>query len=114
MSKGLECLKDIDNLVGHLLDNADCLVSNEIDYDEAFRTIEKELKALEIIKKKNVNCFKLRFCKNLEDYNLYLEGFVNPETKKISSESYLNQEEFDLLKEVLEEWRIKFLKHFLI
>ena len=52
--------------------------------------IEKELKAFEIIKEKEVNVAWLTYVDNLEDYN---KGkFIG---------SYLTKDEFDLLKEVL-------------
>ena len=51
---------------------------------------KKSLKALEIIKKKGVNLYKLKICDSVEEYN-----------KLCNSALLLNQEEFDLLKEVL-------------
>ena len=53
-----------------------------------FDTIEKELKALEIIKNKNVDVNSLRFSHELDWYNRY-------------NHYLLTQEEYDLLKEVL-------------
>lgn len=51
--------------------------------------IERELKALEIIKKKNVLIMAIKECKYLKVYNLNLE-----------EDRRLTQEEFNLLKEV--------------
>ena len=60
------------------------------DYEPYCNTIEKELKALKIIKKKEVNVAWFTYVDNLEDYN---KGkFIG---------SYLTQDEFDLLKEVM-------------
>ena len=59
---------------------------NDIDLN----IIEKELKALEIIRNKEVNVAWFTYVDNLEDYN---KGkFIG---------SYLTQEEYGLLKEVL-------------
>ena len=77
MSKGLEALKEIREALGTVLETR-CEI------------IEKELKALEIIKKKEVNVAWFTYVDNLEDYN---KGkFIG---------SYLTQEEYDFLKEVL-------------
>lgn len=54
----------------------------------AFKTIEKELKALKIIKEKEVDIKAFNDLQDLQDYNYY----CSPE---------LTQEEYDLLKEVL-------------
>ena len=69
--------------------------------EEEFNIIEKELKALEIIKTKRVDVFELLlsisnlvYRNPLERYNSYVEGSFN--TK-------LTPQEFDLLEEVLEE-----------
>lgn len=52
------------------------------------RNLKKKLKALEIIKKKEVNVRFLISCKTLEEYNCVISD-------------HLTQEEYDLLKEVL-------------
>ena len=60
------------------------------DCDAEIEKHKKEHKALEIIKKKEVNVAWFTYVGNLEDYN---KGkFIG---------SYLTQEEFDLLKEEL-------------
>ena len=71
-------------------------------YCENIEVIKKELKALEIIKNKRVDVFELlvgisnsAYSNPLERYNSYIEGSFNTE---------LTPQEFDLLKEVLEEW----------
>ena len=58
-----------------------------------FSTIEKELRALEIMKKKKVNVVIVLYSKNLEEYNSTV-GFY-------FSKNQLTQDEYDLLKEVL-------------
>ena len=76
MSKGLEALLDLLNGI-HKIQN--------------YYVISKELKALEIIKKKLVNLFHLAYTDTKEAYN------------DLVSEHYreLTQEEYDFLKEVL-------------
>ena len=82
MSKGLEALQEIKSKPfswEKLKDNLDI--------------IEKELKALEIIKKKLVNLFNVVYTDTKEAYN------------DLVSEHYreLSQDEYDLLKEELGE-----------
>ena len=92
MSKGLEALeiiKNIDVEYKNYHKNAVAIFKENSDYDEVFDFIEKELKALDIIKKKQVNLRLIRFDISLEDFN-FMEDYAE-----------LNQEEFDLLKEVL-------------
>ena len=60
--------------------------------------LEKELKALEIIKEKKVNVYMLLVCfegGGLEKYNYYLDTQYLPEY-------HLSQEQFDSLKEALQ------------
>ena len=59
-------------------------------YDENIKIIEKSLKALEIIKNKQVNVFLLHSV-DLETYN-----------DMIADNRNLTQEEFNVLKEVLQ------------
>ncbi len=62
---------------------------DENNYDYAlFNQIEKELKALEIIKNKEVDIKAFNDLQDLEDYNYY----CSPE---------LTQEEYNLIKETL-------------
>ena len=80
MSKGLKALKEIkDDVVAEYID----------DYKGRFETIEKELKALEIIKKNNM-IIPIKG----SDNRCWLESQML-DAKRIS------QEEYDLLKEVL-------------
>ena len=58
---------------------------------QALLNVEKELKALEIIKNKLVDVFKLYNCKTIEEYN-----------QAQYRDCMLTKEEFNLLKEVLE------------
>lgn len=69
------------------------------DYCEEFEIIEKELKALEIIKTKNVDIDYIKTCfydkkGGFKDYNSWVEHDDDEE---------LSQEEYNLLKEVLED-----------
>ena len=87
MSKELEALNRI---CEHLdLDDEYFYLKNGEKTD--YEIIKKSLKALEIIKEKEVNVGLLSRCANAERYN-----------KGICYElRYLTQEEYDLLKEVL-------------
>ena len=88
MSKGLEALKGLHSkALKSVRGGFQELQKNSIDRE--YKTIEKELKALEIIKNKNVNVRYLLECR-FEDYNNLVEV-----------EEELTQEEYDLLKEVL-------------
>ena len=64
----------------------------------AIEKIEKELKALEIIKNKKVNLFHIWI---FNDYEQYKEHY--PFSEYNAREDMLNQEEFNFLKEVLED-----------
>ena len=91
MSKELEALYEIKNGTSYV-------VSNEIvnDYEKEFDILEKELKALEIIKEKTINIVILRCCEILEEYNSIII------TKYNGKKHLINEQEFELLKEVLE------------
>ena len=65
--------------------NIKCLVSPQ------FAQVITELKALEIIKGKNVNIYQIKYMETLDDYN-----------SARGEEDRLTEEEFNLLKEVLE------------
>lgn len=89
MSKGLEAFNRIKSYF-----HPKQLLTRELTLND-LDTIEKELKALEIIKNKNVNVFGLHLSQpywNVNDYN---------ELVKLQHDRYLTQEEYDLLKEVL-------------
>lgn len=60
---------------------------------EELAELEKELKAFEIIKKKNVNIKDLEEADGLANYNMWYY--------RLNYDYYLTQEEFDLLKEAL-------------
>ena len=69
------------------------------DYCEEFEIIKKELKALEIIKTKNVDIDYIKTCfydkkGGFKDYNAWVGHDVDEE---------LSQEEYELLEEVLED-----------
>ena len=92
MSKGLEALDGL---------RFDVSMAQYINYLEANKEcdiIEKELKALEIIKNKKVNVDALLNCYFLCEYNEAMDYTYN----EIANNFFLTQEEFDLLKEVLE------------
>lgn len=87
MTKGLEALDNLRSMVS---------LSQDCHYKESNKlcdTIEKELKALEILKNKNIDLFYLQDTTELERYNDACDYYRNL--------SYLTQEEYDLLKETL-------------
>lgn len=91
MSKGLAILEDLKNaFTGHCRE-----LKCETNYiqvcEHKFSKIEKELKALEIIKEKEVNVYDFKEYESKYEYNKH--------TKEEFQE--LTQEEYDLLKEVL-------------
>lgn len=104
MSKGLKVLKYLRYC--QIVNGIDCEGNIMLDYlfrvkEEIFNIIEKELKALEIIKNKRVDVLVLltsignsMYKKPLEIYNSYVFHISNAK---------LTQQEFDLLREVLEE-----------
>ena len=65
------------------------------DYDPYCDIIEKELKALEVLKKKTVNVKLVKALGSLEEYN-------NMYADSRSKFPKLTQDEFDLLKEAME------------
>lgn len=89
MSKGLKALDfifdDLRQFEEHFLNG---LTKED---KERYETIKKELKALEIIKKKRVDCKSLIECGDADEYN------------NLWFDIPIDQEEYDLLKEVLEE-----------
>ena len=91
MNKELEALERLKN---HTISyvGSDYKVSTDSREEQIkdLELIEKELKALEIIKEKEVNVFIFLHSGDLETYNNMVE-----DNRK------LTQEEFDLLKEVL-------------
>ena len=89
---GLEAL---DNLVQSCFNPCD---SDEVLNDKAI--VEKSLKALEIIKEKNVAVAMLKSCENVKRYNTI--AFDEEHFKDKNYARKLTQEEFNLLIEVLE------------
>ena len=85
MSKGLEALKHLYTRTPATT-NAICVMDYEI--------IQKELKALEIIKIKKVNVWSLYTSFRTKELWAYNNGTIAREYK-------LTQEEYELLKEVL-------------
>lgn len=94
MSKGLKALEKITE---HLdLDDEYFYKQEKVDED----TIKQSLKALEIIKKKEVNIHSWHYnnCNKIP-YEIYKQSIM---TQSISNE-LLTQEEYNLLKEVLRD-----------
>ncbi len=92
MSKGLESLEKLDDV----LCDIEIKHKENLGFTKPFtRTIKKELKALEIIKKKRVNIQWLEIC--IAEYEKNALGNYNSNRCLFA----LTQEEFDLLKEVL-------------
>lgn len=92
MSEGLEALN---KLVSHI--ETEYHSDDYYECKNAKDTIEKELKALEIIKKKGIDTIVFN---NLHDYDEYLKYCELSEAFR-SLFDY-TKEKFDLLKEVLE------------
>lgn len=81
MSKELEALQDLSKLV---------FVYGGV---QQYQVIEKSLKALDIIKEKQVDIHDLLISRAVEQYNSY--------THWLGYKGNLTKEEYDLLKEVL-------------
>lgn len=95
MSKGLEALKKFAHRLGEAKVDENGEIYNSLgDMYEPYKTIEKELKALEIIMKKNIDTELLNNCHSVCEYNARFPA--------IREKYQLTQEEFGLLKEVLE------------
>ena len=90
MSKGLEALEELKQ---ELLEVVDYLDKKDVSYLAPIHHIEKELKALEIIKKKVIVIPFLILHLSSNDLNGY--------NKAMDKKHKLTQEEFDLVKEVL-------------
>lgn len=91
--KGLEALANIVDEIRYTHRNCKFLT----DYDKKqVDIIEKELKALEIIKKKRVNVHKFMWC-IFKKYSAFHYNFYFCE----EDDQFLDEEEFELLKEIL-------------
>lgn len=90
MSKGLEALDHIRLYRIELKKGYVQYIDFSACFPNDWKAIEKELKALEIIKKKEVNVAWLTYVNSLEEYNR--GKFIG---------SCLTQEEFGFLKEML-------------
>lgn len=86
MNDCLEALKRIRKLKPQGIDH----IWEAYDFDTDFELIEKELKALEIIKSKRLNLECLKTSKDYEEYSLLYYYFGD-----------ITKQDFDLLKEVL-------------
>lgn len=101
MSKGLEALKEIKSEPfswEKLKDSLDTIENELKEYERLKEDIKKcdcwkEHKALEIIKKKDIHKTMLSLTQSADEYNHFIDD--------VSEELQLTQEEYDLLKEVL-------------
>lgn len=84
MSKELEALNKIQHDFGQLKGQ---------ELVNCYEVIEKSLKALEIIKEKNVDIRRIEVCYTVKDYNKGRDEHLNYE---------LTEEEYETIKEVLE------------
>lgn len=100
MSKELEALKYFKSTYNSFLKTTNDMfcqitISREQanEFVEEVEAVEKKLKALEIIKEKNVDIRWIEVCYTVKDYNKGRDEHLNYE---------LSQEEFNILIEVLE------------
>lgn len=91
MSKELDALY---NLIARLEPSKDNIAKAEVD----IKTLKNALKALEIIKEKEVNVFDVLATGYVEYYNMCVVNKIRPE---YCDSYFLTKEEFILLKEVL-------------
>jgi len=98
MSKGLKALDLLKHCVTDTHFNKRDFVDIALDVEQASNALEKELKALEIIKNKSVNVLRLKI--TLKQYGP-LCGFYNALVDTDDDGKCLTQDEYDLLKEVL-------------
>ena len=119
MSKGLEAYKEIIDFVYDLFHNTSYSTALRCNSSEGYlepfiKQVEKELKALEIIKKKQVNVYNFVWYHEHHkwmNYEKYCEILDIPEEEGCDDTfqlqefckcgERLTQEEYDLLKEVL-------------
>lgn len=95
MTKGLKALTKFAKRFGEAKVDENCNIYCSLgDMFEPYKAIEKELKALEIIKTKLVNISSLICSKCLTSYNASY-------TKNGLFDLCLTEEEFELLKEIL-------------
>lgn len=96
MTKGMDALDRLESTArlccGEFATTPEALERGILEEDaEAVWTIRRELKALEIIRKKGINIRELKFSYSLTEYNIC----------KGDGSERLNQEEYDLLRRVL-------------
>ena len=104
MSKGLEALNSLKSMAcveagpqNKYITYAKEMEHNEM-VEEKYNIIEKDLKALEIIKTRKVNMFNIWIFDDYEQYKLYY-----PFAEYHAVKDMLATEEFDFLKDVLED-----------
>ena len=71
------------------------------ELDAKLSNFEKKLKALEIIKEKEVNVYMLLWYFTYSSYEQYVDAFIGDFDDSVLSDKLLTQKEYDLLKEVL-------------
>ena len=102
MSKGLEALEALDYVRMCCSDGLQLPQNQSVEQvvliSDSLATIERELKALEIIKNKKVNIFHIWA---FDDYEQYKEHY--PFSEYHAEEDMLDFEEFDLLKGILND-----------
>lgn len=104
MNKGLEALENIKGNCDLFDEGYQWDSEFSKQFDEDIDIIEKELKALEIIKNKNVMISLLKGARSLEHYNIQIEPFSrfdNHLTIVSKIPMSLTQEEYVLIKKVL-------------
>lgn len=105
MSKGLEALERIGKrkyktTVANITGFETISISVKQDNRKDYNIIEKELKALDIIKNKQIDIWQLR---QYMSFNLIMtkKEQLNEYNKRHATFLHLTQEEYDLLKEIL-------------
>lgn len=101
-----QIIKLKDDLQHYTMVEKDSVLASQIKYDlEQFENIEKELKALEIIKNKKLDVcsFINNFVERNNSYETYVLYFEKPIEIDyvVISEELLTEEEFNLVKDVL-------------
>jgi hypothetical protein len=104
MSKGIDALNNLLLEISEVvIDEKTMLPGFKLPKHQCERIeiIKKELRALEIITKKNVDIYSIKVCINVEHYNSVIKSrnFNNNYSYEIWYN--LTEEEFDLIKEVL-------------
>ena len=89
--KGLDALKEIKEV--NYYEDDETIDEDYLNISNYIDIIEKELKALEIIKNKNVDIRGIKEINNVHEYNVKFPTTLN---------EFLEEQEYDLLKEVFQ------------